>query len=99
MKFSEAGAHVVLRVDQQENFAEFIVQVFGIGIPEKFLPRLFDKFTQADGSDSRKVDGTGLGLAITKSLVELQGGTIECDSAVGNGTTFTFTLPMVHDMG
>jgi len=66
----------------------------GIGIPEENLNRIFESFEQADGSTAREYGGTGLGLAVTKKLVELHGGEIKVESSVGQGSCFSFTLPV-----
>jgi len=66
----------------------------GIGISKDKLDRIFESFEQGDGSTAREYGGTGLGLAITKQLVELHGGEIRVSSIVGEGTRFTFTLPL-----
>ncbi|HAE40762.1 MAG TPA: hypothetical protein DCG57_19330 [Candidatus Riflebacteria bacterium] len=74
-----------------------IVEDTGIGLTPEQLTRLFGEFCQADNSISRKYGGTGLGLAITKKLCELMGGTITVTSKPGEGSTFTFSLPVSVD--
>ncbi len=78
----------------QEQAVIYQVEDTGIGIPEPKRELIFEAFSQADGSTSRKFGGTGLGLAITKSLIELIGGTIDLTSELGQGTTFTVVLPL-----
>jgi PAS domain S-box-containing protein len=95
IKFTEKGI-VVIRVvrnpDRDEAGALLIsVTDSGIGIPAEKLPKLFDPFSQADSSVTRKYGGTGLGLAIVDRLVRLMGGTIAVESEPGRGSTFSFT--------
>jgi signal transduction histidine kinase/class 3 adenylate cyclase/ActR/RegA family two-component response regulator len=75
-------------------YLAIIISDTGIGIPEDKLDTIFESFEQADGSTARVYGGTGLGLAVTKKLVELHGGTISVESRVGEGSRFTFTLPV-----
>ncbi|MDP3525812.1 MAG: response regulator, partial [Hoeflea sp.] len=105
VKFTEQG-HVMVDInwrkvssgDQPERLAISVaVRDTGIGIPPDKLDSIFDKFSQVDGSSTRKHEGTGLGLAIATRLVELMGGKIEVESEVGVGSTFSFTIEMdVH---
>ncbi|HEX5804364.1 MAG TPA: PhnD/SsuA/transferrin family substrate-binding protein [Azospira sp.] len=97
IKFTGAG-EVVLRVRPAQAEAtrlrlRFEVSDTGIGIPEEVVPALFQPFTQADGSTTRRFGGTGLGLAICKRLIELMGGTLGVVSAPQRGSTFWFELP------
>lgn len=99
IKFTEQGqvsltAERVFDPDRGIDNVRLIVSDTGIGIPENKMETLFDKFTQADASTTRKYGGTGLGLAITKNLVELMGGHITVSSEEGKGSTFTVTLPL-----
>ena len=66
----------------------------GIGIPQQYLSRIFERFTQVEGSATRKYEGSGIGLALVKEVVALHGGEIRVESEVGRGTTFTITLPI-----
>jgi two-component system, sensor histidine kinase and response regulator len=103
VKFTEHGS-VTVRVGGEftrpgEFTLRITVQDSGTGIPADKLLSIFDKFTQADGSVSRRFGGTGLGLAITRSLTELHGGDIQVDSELGRGSTFTVTLRCEADAG
>jgi signal transduction histidine kinase/CheY-like chemotaxis protein len=97
VKFTEGGK-VIVRVGGKFTvpgrfLLEIKVQDSGAGIPADKLLHIFDKFTQADSSVSRKFGGTGLGLAITRSLAELHGGDVHVESELGRGSTFVVTLP------
>lgn len=73
----------------------FIVKDTGIGMTQDFQKKMYEPFTQEKTGNTVTIQGTGLGLPIAKKLVELMGGTIECNSKVGIGTTFTITIPML----
>ncbi len=101
IKFTTRG-HVFLNVecesqDADQAMVRFSVEDTGIGIPEDKLDRVFEQFTQADSSTTRKYGGTGLGLPISKQLVELMGGSIKAASRVGEGSKFEFRLPLPLD--
>ena len=98
IKFTDTGsvtvsAHIEGLIGDQQ-VLKISVADTGIGIPENVQASLFQSFTQADGSTTRKYGGTGLGLAISKQLVVLMGGTIELNSSLGHGSTFSFTFPL-----
>jgi len=91
IKFTPEGGRVSMGADRGPGIARFWVEDTGPGISEEDLPRLFDRFWR--GKDHREA-GAGLGLPIAKGIVEVHGGTMTVDSAVGRGTRFTFTLPL-----
>ncbi|MFP2913380.1 sensor histidine kinase, partial [Pyxidicoccus sp. 3LFB2] len=93
IKFSPRGERVTLRLVRHAGGLRIAVEDRGPGVPEGFRGRIFQKFAQADGSDSRGRGGTGLGLSIARALVERLGGTLDYVSSPGAGTTFWFDLP------
>ncbi len=98
VKFTkQGGVTVQLRVVKENDQSAVSTSVIdtGIGIRPEDQQIIFDEFRQADGSTTREYGGTGLGLAITKKLVEMMGGRIWVESRQGEGSTFTFTLPVV----
>ncbi len=92
-RFTERGS-VTFRAYQQDNEVVFSVIDTGKGIPQDKLPLIFEEFYQVDYSLSRSHGGAGLGLSITKRFVEAHNGTIRVESVEGEGSTFTFTLPI-----
>ena len=80
--------------DDQRTTLTISVSDTGMGIPKERLMRVFEPFTQADSSTTRRFGGTGLGLAISQHLIRLMGGTLRAASTVGEGSTFTITLPV-----
>ncbi|MFG6687775.1 tetratricopeptide repeat protein [Mariniflexile sp. HNIBRBA6329] len=91
IKFTEKG-EVTIHAEESKEMLSISVSDTGIGIPEEKFADIFKSFEQVDGSTEREYGGTGLGLSVTKQLVELHGGTINVNSEVGKGSTFTFTL-------
>lgn len=93
-KFAPPGSEVLLTLSCENQQAVVSVHDHGQGIPEAFQPRIFQKFAQADSSDSRQGAGTGLGLALSREMIERMGGTIGFRCAAGQGTTFWISLPL-----
>ena len=94
IKFTPGGGEVEIRLEQTGCNARITVSDDGEGILKEFLPRIFDRFSQADSSTTRRYGGLGLGLAIVRHLVELHGGTVAAYSAgEKQGAVFTVTLP------
>jgi PAS domain S-box-containing protein len=95
VKFTPEGGVVELRLERVDTRARVSVRDTGQGIGPEFLPYVFDRFRQADGSSRRKHGGLGLGLAIVRQLVEMHGGTVAVESeGEGRGATFTVSLPL-----
>ena len=91
IKFTEKGS-VNIAVSSKENGVQFSIIDTGIGIPDDKLQSVFENFSQANTSDTRKYGGTGLGLSISRQLVELMGSGISIESVEGSGTTFSFIV-------
>jgi two-component system, sensor histidine kinase and response regulator len=89
IKFTPENGTVIVRAWLEDRYAVFEVEDSGIGIEAAQIPRLFKKFHQLNRNFDRDYEGMGLGLAITQQLIELHGGSIEVDSSLGSGTTFT----------
>lgn len=95
VKFTGDGGRVDVRLEVAHRRARIQVSDTGTGIDPAVLPRMFDRFRQADGSTTRAHGGLGLGLAIVRDLTELHGGTVRADSpGLGRGSTFTVELPL-----
>jgi signal transduction histidine kinase len=93
-KFTPHGGSVTLSIEPVTGGVRMQVRDTGAGIPPEQLPRIFDKFYQADNQSAARGGGSGLGLAIAKQIVDAHGGSITCESTPGVGTTFTITLPV-----
>jgi PAS domain S-box-containing protein len=94
VKFTPKGGRVQVRLERINSHVEIVVSDTGQGIEPEFLPHVFDRFSQSDGSMTRRHGGLGLGLAIVRQLVELHGGTVSATSSE-NGATFTVSLPLL----
>lgn len=95
-KFAPSGDVVEVRLKRMGEHARLSVIDHGIGIPAEFHDRIFQKFAQADATDSRKKGGTGLGLNISKAIIEKLGGSIDFTSVPGIATEFYFDLPLAQ---
>ena len=100
VKFTPHGGKISVRLEQDGSDVLVTIQDTGQGIEPEFLPRVFDRFRQADSSTTRSFGGLGLGLAIVRHLVELHGGTVSAHSdGVNKGATFSATFPLLADRG
>lgn len=92
IKYSAENSTIQINIQQTENKVEFSVKDTGKGIPEEFLPKVFDRFFKVPGTEKT---GTGLGLAISKEFIEAMGGTISAESKLKEGSRFWFQLNTV----
>ncbi|MGE8491255.1 MAG: ATP-binding protein, partial [Paraburkholderia nemoris] len=93
IRYTETGT-VRVQLRQRPAVLIFVVSDTGPGVPQAQIPLIFQEFTQLDASRARRFEGAGMGLAIVQGLVRLFGGTVEVASTVGEGTTFTVTIPV-----
>ena len=93
IKYNQAGGTAQVRVHPRDSDVELVVEDTGIGIPQPDLPRIFERFYRVDTARSRETGGTGLGLSIVRHAVEHHGGSIQVESCLGEGSTFTVRLP------
>ena len=99
LKVTPAGGRVDVRLEHRDAQCTLTVVDTGVGIPLAFLPHVFERFRQADGSTTREQGGLGLGLAIVKELTDLHGGTVRAESdGPGRGARFTVSLPAATSM-
>lgn len=96
IKFTDDGI-ITISVNDEEDFVEVNVTDTGVGIKDKDMPRLFQKFEQLSKGHGRETGGTGLGLAISQQIIEQHNGSLWASSEYGKGTKFSFTLPKVAD--
>jgi len=94
IKFTEPGGRILISASTASSEVQVHIADTGIGIPPDELERVFDRFYQVEPHLTRKYNGMGLGLAIAKGMIELHGGRIWCESVVGLGSRFSFTVPV-----
>ena len=93
VKYTPSGGQIIITLSDNENSVVFNIRDNGIGIPKVEIPFIFERFYRADKSRNRSTGGSGIGLAIVKSIVTAHGGTVEVDSRLNEGSSFTITLP------
>jgi len=93
IKYTESKGLITISAKEKDKFVQINVSDTGVGIPEKDIPRLFERFYRVDKVRSRELGGTGLGLSIVKHIVQAHGGQVSVQSVLGQGCTFSFTIP------
>ena len=96
IKYNKEDGWVRVTLDADHKFFYIKVADSGIGIPEEFKDRVFERFYRVDKARSRETGGTGLGLAITKNVILMHHGGIRVESAEGVGTTFMVRIPLIY---
>jgi two-component system, OmpR family, phosphate regulon sensor histidine kinase PhoR len=96
MKYTADSGTITIRLLRDEQTAELQVSDTGIGISPQYQSRIFERFYRVDKARSQSLGGTGLGLSIVKNIAEKHGSTVSVDSQLGNGSTFTFRMPLVN---
>jgi signal transduction histidine kinase len=96
IKYSPDNSKIEVRAFSRKDSVAVSIADHGAGISAENLPLVFDRFYRTDRSRSRSTGGSGLGLAIARQLVEAQGGRITAESRLGEGSTFTFTIPAAN---
>lgn len=96
VKYSNPPAHITIIQEQVEDEIKIIIKDKGIGIPPENVDHVFARFYTVDKARSRKFGGAGLGLSIVKTIIEKHNGEIKASSVLGEGTSFTITLPIIH---
>ncbi|HMK64675.1 MAG TPA: sensor histidine kinase, partial [Thermodesulfobacteriota bacterium] len=94
LKYTQAGGQITFSATEDKELVRFSVSDTGRGIPEQYLPRIFEQFFRVPGQE--KETGAGLGLAIVKEIIEAHGGTVGVESRESLGSTFSFTLRRVE---
>ncbi|MCK4828924.1 ATP-binding protein, partial [bacterium] len=93
IKYNHLNGEISIFAQEVNNFIKIDLADTGIGIPNKDLPRLFERFYRVDKARSRELGGTGLGLSIVKHIIQSHDGEVSVQSVEGQGSTFSFTIP------
>ena len=96
IKYNVAGGWVQVTLDADHKFFYVTVDDSGIGIPEEYQDKIFERFYRVDKARSRETGGTGLGLSITKNIIQMHHGAIKVASKVDEGTTFSVRIPLTY---
>jgi two-component system phosphate regulon sensor histidine kinase PhoR len=94
IKYNQSGGNVTIDIRRKDTILQVSVTDTGLGISEKDLPHVFDRFFRAPMAEASRIEGSGLGLSIAKAIVERHGGAIGAESTLGQGSIFWFTLPV-----